>query len=175
MGAGRGRERRLWRASYGSVPRVCFRLDAVSQRRPRYARYVEVFHVRAPDGTGFSLYWVEEYARSGDAATSRYGVVVDEREAFWVAAARQLERPPEIDSNVHRLPPLVHATYRSMRNGYGLSDHQRRECVVYAVEQRSGRHGLHVPSRCGIRFVGDDSYWVVPAMELDIGPLAASA
>jgi hypothetical protein len=137
---------------------------------------VEVFYVRAPDGTGFCLYWVEEYARTGDTATSRYGVVVDEGEAFWVAAARQLERPSRrTDGDVHRLPPLVHATYRSIRNGYGLGDHQRRECVVYAVEQRRGRHGLHVPSRCGVRFVGDDSYWVVPAMELDIGPLAASA
>jgi hypothetical protein len=137
---------------------------------------VEVFYVRAPDGTGFRLYWVEEYARSGDAATSRYGVVVDEREPFWAAAARQLERRQgELDADGHHAAPLVQATYRSVRNGYGLSEHQGRECVVYAVEQRSGHHGLHVPSRCGVRFVGDDSHWVVPAMELDIGPLAASA
>jgi hypothetical protein len=121
------------------------------------------------------LYWVEEYAPSGDAATSRYGVVVDERETFWAATARQLERRSgALDADSHpRVGPLVRATYRSVRNGYGLSEHQGRECVVYAVEQRPGRHGLHVPSRCGIRFVGDDSYWVVPAMDLDIGPLAA--
>lgn len=175
MGAGRGRERRLWRASYGSVPRVCFRLDAVPERRPRYARYVEVFCLRAQDGTGFRLYWVEEYAHAGVVATSRYGVVVDERETFWAVAARQLARQlPESDVS-HCAAPVVHATYRSVRSGYGLREHQGRECVVYAVEQRPGRHGLHVPSRCGIGFVGDDSYWVVPAMDLDIGPLAASA
>jgi len=175
MGAGRGRQRRLWRASYGSVPRVCFRLDAVPPRRPRYARYVEALKGRAPDGTGFSLYQVEEWARSGNAPTVRYGVVVDERETFWAAAASRLERRSrEVHGDAQRPPPLVHATYRSVRNGYGLSDHQGRECVVYAVEQRSGDHGLHVPSRCGVRFVGDDSYWVVPAMELDIGPLAVA-
>jgi hypothetical protein len=122
------------------------------------------------------LYWVEEYAYSGGAATSRYGVVVDERETFWAAAALQLERRRgDLDADGHNLAPLVHATYRSVRNGHGLSEHQGRECIVYAVEQRSGHHGLHVPSRCGVRFLGGDSYWVVPAMELDIGPLAASA
>jgi len=93
----------------------------------------------------------------------------------WAAAASRLERRSrEVHGDAQRPPPLVHATYRSVRNGYGLSDHQGRECVVYAVEQRSGDHGLHVPSRCGVRFVGDDSYWVVPAMELDIGPLAVA-
>jgi hypothetical protein len=119
---------------------------------------------------------VEEYAHSSTAITSCYGVVVDERESFWAAAARQLERRlGELDADSHHVAPLVRATYRSVRNGYGLSEHQGRECVVYAVEQRSGHHGLHVPSRCGVRFVGDDSYWVVPAMDLDIGPLAAAA
>jgi hypothetical protein len=176
MGAGRGRKRRLWRASYGSVPSARFRLDAVPHHRPRYARYVEIIHGRAPDGTGIRLYLVEEYGRSGDTATSRYGVVIDEREAFWASAARQLERQsPELAGAGRRFSPLVHATYRSTRNGYGLREHQGRECVVYAVEQREGHHGLHVPSRCGVRFIGDESYWVLPAMELDIGPLAVAA
>jgi hypothetical protein len=175
MGAGRGRERRLWRASYSNVPSARFRLDAVPRRRPRYARYVEVIHIRARDGTGFRLYFVEEYERSGQAATSRYGVIIDEREVFWAVAAHRLERQsPELDGAGHHVTPLVHATYRSVRPGDGLREHQGRECVVYAVEQREGRHGLHVPSRCGVRFVGDESYWVVPAMELDIGPLAVA-
>jgi hypothetical protein len=119
---------------------------------------------------------VEEFAHSSDAtAASRYGVVVDERDAFWVASARRIERErPELNADSHHVAPLVHATYRSVRNGYGLSEHQGRECVVYAVEQRPGRHGLHVPSRCGVRFIGDESYWVVPALELDIGPLASA-
>ena len=122
------------------------------------------------------MYWVEEYARSGYPVTSRYGVVVDEREVFWATVARRLERElPELDADGQRGTPRVHATYRSVRAGYGLREHQGRECVVYAVEQREGPYGLDVPSRCGVRFVGDDSYWVVPAMELDIGPLAVAA
>jgi hypothetical protein len=137
---------------------------------------VEVIHVRARDGTGFRLYWVEEYERSGKTATSRYGVVIDEREVFWTTAARRLERQsPELDGAGHHVTPLVRATYRTVRTGYGLREHQGRECVVYAVEQREGHHGLHVPSRCGVRFIGYDSYWVVPAMDLDIGPLAVAA
>lgn len=132
--------------------------------------------MRAHDGTGFRLFWVEEYGRSGNEATRRYGVVVDEREAFWAAAACRLElQSSELGGGGDRVAPVVHATYRSERNGYGLREHQGRECVVYAVEQREGRHGLDVPSRCGVRFVGDESYWVLPAMELDIGPLAVAA
>ncbi len=132
--------------------------------------------MRAHDGTGFRLYWVEEYGRSGDKTTGRYGVVVDEREAFWATTASRLERKsPEFDGDGQVTAPRVHATYRSVRNGYGLREHQGRECVVYAVEQREGGHGLDVLSRCGVRFVGDESYWVVPAMELDIGPLAVAA
>lgn len=176
MGAGRGRRRCLWRASREDEANGRFVLDALARRHPRYAHYVEVLRLRAPDGTAFGLYSVEEYPRSVDSHTAtRYGVVVDEREAFWAAAARQLEKAPEAPGDGPGIAPLARATYRNVRGNQGLRDYEGRECVVYAVEQRPGLHGLHVPSRCGIRFVGDDSYWVVPAMDLDIGPLVASA
>ena len=177
MGAGRGKRRRVWRASGSGRPGARFRLDALPRRHPRYARYVEVLYVRAHDGTAFRFYWVEEYARSGNPTPiNRYGVVVDERDSFWVAAAPSLaSHSPETHEDDHDIAPLARATYRRMRKGYGLRELDGRECVVYVVEQLRGDHGLHVPSRCGVRFVGDDSYWVVPAIELDIGPLAGAA
>ncbi len=55
----------------------------------------------------------------------------------------------------------------------GLRDHHGRRCAVYVVEQRDAGHDLAVTGRCGVRFVGDDAYWVVPALELDISPLVA--
>ena len=108
-----------------------------------------------------------------DGTANRYGVVVDENEVFWAASARRLELESSEADEVSPGSPLTYATYSSVPNSNGLGEHQGRECVVYAVEQRTNKHGLHVPSRCGIRFVGDDSYWIVPALELDLGPLAA--
>ncbi len=176
MGAGRGRQRRLWNASGGS-PGGRFALDALPRRRPRYARYVEVLTGRTINGTEFRLYWVEECPRHWNAATaSRYGVVVDNPDSFWVATARRLEpRASERDEGILGEALLARATYRSVRGSNGLREYQGRECVVYAVEQWRNDYGLHVPGRCGVRFVGDDSYWIVPAIELDIGPLASAS
>jgi hypothetical protein len=113
---------------------------------------------------------VEECSRHWDAkSASRYGVVVDERDSFWVASVRRLEPAGSWEA------PLARATYRAVPGSPGLRDYQGRECVVYAVEQWNNDHGLQVPGRCGVRFVGDDSYWIVPAIELDIGPLAAAS
>lgn len=176
MGAGRGRQRRLWKT--GTDPGERFRLDAIPSRRPRYARYRECLRGCAPDGMEFRVYSVWEYPRSGNAAkATRSIVVVDEYELFWAASVSRLERQAGgSDGPSFETPPLMYATYRSVRPGYGLPEHQGQKCVVYAVEQRHGAHGLHVPSRCGVRFVGDerDTYWIVPALELDIGPLAAT-
>ncbi len=132
--------------------------------------------MHAPDGTAFRLFSVQEYPRFGDATPARrYGVVVDERDAFWATFADTLAlQSPEPDDGAE-VVPLARATYRTVRRGWGLREHQGRECLVYVVEQLIAEHELHVPSRCGVRFVGDDSYWVLPAVELDIGPLASTA
>jgi hypothetical protein len=120
---------------------------------------------------------VEECSRHWDAkSASRYGVVVDERDSFWVASVRRLEpAPSERADATLRGAPLARATYRAVPGSPGLRDYQGRECVVYAVEQWSNDYGLQVPGRCGVRFVGDDSYWIVPTIELDIGPLASAS
>jgi hypothetical protein len=150
-----------------------FRLDAVPRRKPAYARYVEVVGLRAYDGTDFRVYWVEEYRRSGDTRhLCSYGVVIDESEMFWVASARRLELgSAEPDQAQPGRVPLMIGTYRSLRHGVGLSEHQGQACIVYAVERVMDDTGTFVPSRCGVRFVGDDAYWVVPAAELDVGSL----
>ncbi len=120
------------------------------------------------------MYWVDEYTRFGEVtAASPYGVVVDEDDAFWVAAARRLKVQSSDELSPWR--PLTRATYRGVPNSKGLREHQGRECVVYAVERRTNNHSLHVPNRCGVRFVGDDSHWIVPALELDLGPLVVAA
>jgi hypothetical protein len=168
-------KRRLWTASGSNEASGRFALDVLPYRHPRYIHYVEIALMRTPDGTAFRLYFVEEYTRFADPLAARcYGVVVDERETFWAAAARHLGKIRDEPGDAREIAPLAHATYRNVR-GNGLHEYDGRECVVYVVEQRTGRHGLHVPGRCGIRFVGDDSYWVVPAMDLDIGPLATAA
>jgi hypothetical protein len=120
---------------------------------------VEVLCSRAHDGTAFRLFWVEEYSRyGGTVLASRYGVVVDERDAFWVAASRRLAlRSSGLGVGDDGIAPLAHATCRRSRKHHGLREHHGRECVIYVVEQLRGEHGLHVPSRCGVGFVGDDS------------------
>jgi hypothetical protein len=71
MGAGRGRKRRLWRASDGNETNSRFVLGAVRTRHPRYAHYVEILRLRAPDGTAFRLYLVEEYTRLRSRTSTR--------------------------------------------------------------------------------------------------------
>jgi hypothetical protein len=170
MGAGRGRSRRVWLAS-GNGPRAArLRLDAVPSRRPAYARYREVFRTRAMTGTAFAVYSVEEYAVAGDhKATARYCVVVEDSEVFWAATVRALDAAAQPG----RPSAFARATYRRRRPNKGLRNHHGDDCVVYAVEQHEADHPFGVSGRCGVRFVGEDAYWVVPAVELDIGPLVA--
>jgi hypothetical protein len=171
MGAGQGRRRRVWSASGSN-----FGLDALPSRKPPYARYEEVLWARTPEGTEFGWYLVDEYARSGNPATAkRYSVVVEESEAFWVASARTLElQPPATDAPNPGVAPILRGRYRTVWEGKGLHEHQGRECIVYAVEHQRNKDGIHAPSRCGVRFIGDDGYWVVPAIEIDTGTLAVA-
>jgi hypothetical protein len=164
MGAGRGRRRRVWSASGGGSPSG-FGLDALPSRKPPYARYAEILWTRTSEGTEFGWYLVDEYARSGNPATAkRYSVVVEESEAFWIVSARNLASGAS----------TMRGTYRSVWKGKGLREHQHRECIVYAVEHQRNRDGILASSRCGVRFIGDDSYWVVPAIEVDVGTLAVA-
>lgn len=102
--------------------------------------------------------------------TEQYMIVIEESETFWITSVRRLNSQSTAQDGARMTPTI--ATYRSLRSGHGLDEHQGCECVVYALERQQGKRGLHVTSRCGVRFGGDDSYWVVPAIELDIGPLA---
>ncbi len=158
----------------GGVTPGRFRLDALPNRRATYARYTEVLNTRAYDGTHFRCYSVEEYPLRGYIGPpARYSVVIDERDVFWIGAAHTLESSPLAESGAEQhAAPFARGVYRSRRNGRSLHEYDGGDCVVYAVEQRGSARGLLVASRCGIRFVGDESYWVVPAIDLDIGPLA---
>jgi hypothetical protein len=175
MGAGRGRRRRVWSASGEGSPGR-FGLDALPSRKPPYARYAEILWARTSEGTEFGWYLVDEYARSGNPASAkRYSVIVEESEAFWVVSARRLpSQSPEPDTPSIAGASTVRGTYRSVWKGKGLREHQHRECIVYAVEHQLNKYGILAPSRCGVRFVGDDSYWVVPAIEVDVGTLAVA-
>jgi hypothetical protein len=172
MGAGRGRRRRVWVASGGR--RGNFRLDALPRHSPPYAKYTEILHSRTHEGTEFRLYHVQEYARSGNTTAEKYGVVIEENETFWVTYACGLD----MQSSQRNAPSvggilLPHATYRSVRGYPGLPENQGQECVIYVVEHGKDKQGVRVPSRCGVRFLSDeDSYWIVPAVDLDLGPLA---
>lgn len=173
MGAGRGARRRARLVHHsGGLRRA--RLNELCGGRARFTRYAEAFRFRTPEGDECCLYSVEEYGpRSGGADARRGFVVAQEDDLLWVIGAAQADAEPP-GPYVPRLPgepvPFRDATYWSAPRNARLGDHNGRRCRVYAVEERHVGRGLRRPVRYGIRFVGEDAYWVVPASELALSP-----
>lgn len=174
MGAGRGARRRARRTHHtGGLRRT--RLNELCGGRARFTRYTELVRFRTCEGDVCWVYVMEEYGpRSGGGDARRSLVVAEENDLFWVVGAAQADAEPP-PPYVPRLPgesvPFRAATYWSAPGDRTLRDHDGRRCRVYAMEERPAGRGLRRPLRYGIRFVGEDAYWVVPACELALSPV----
>jgi hypothetical protein len=155
---------------------------------------VEALRYRSGDGSDHWLYLVDEYgmrasvtaptdpllehwrrracgpdARPLPSVMRSYAMLVGEDDLFWAVGATDADRGvadagrpcAQLDS-----VPFMHAVYWSAYRRGHLRDRDGEQCRVYAVEERSAGRGRRVPARYGIRFPGDDSYWVVPAAEV---------
>jgi hypothetical protein len=174
MGAGRGARRRARRTHQsGGLRRA--RLNELCGGRARFTRYAEAVRFRTPEGDECRVFLVEEHGvrqRRGEARTSL--LVVEENDLFWVVGAAQADAEPA-HPPVPRLPgesvPFRDATYWCARRNTRLREHNGQRCRVYAVEERRAGRGERGPVRYGIRFPGDEAYWVVPANELILSQL----
>ncbi|MGA2455599.1 MAG: hypothetical protein ABSG93_19005 [Solirubrobacteraceae bacterium] len=106
-------------------------------------------------------------------AMRSYAMLVSEDDLFWAVGARDPDAGSH-DAGRPRAPldpvPFTHAVYWSAYKRGRLRERDGERCRVHAVEERSAGRGQRVPSRYGIRFPGDDSYWVVPASEIVLAP-----
>lgn len=144
------------------------------------------------EGTEYRCYLIDEYGGAADPAPSpveRYAVaywrlkfrgpgpcapratrsywdIVSEDDLFWVDGARQADEEPCWLSAPFAPVPYLGAIFLSGSRHPRLSERDCARCRVYAAEERSAGNGRRKPVRYGIRFLSDDSYWVVPADEI---------
>jgi hypothetical protein len=172
MGAGRGARRRAKSTFHnGGLRRA--QLNALSGGPALYTNYQEAFRFRTREGNECWVYVVEESVGWARQAPRRHVVVAEEDDLFWVVGARDADleshNPDELRSPTDPVP-FVHGTYWSTPRNKRLRPRNGTRCLVYAVEERNRGRGVRVPVRYGIRFPGDDSYWVVSAAEVDLPP-----
>jgi hypothetical protein len=195
MGAGRGARHR---ASVPFVHGTLRRAKLEPQRRGRviHTCYVEALQYRTDDGSAHWLYVVDEYGMRASvtapadpllehwrrracgpgacpppSVARSYTMLVGEDDLFWTVGASDADQEAP-DTGRPRAPldavPFMDGIYwGTYRRGH-LRERDGEQCRVYAVEERSTGKGRRVPARYGIRFPGDDPYWVVPAREVVI-------
>lgn len=197
MGAGRGTRRRVGGPFvHGALRRT--KLEPQRRGRVIHTCYVEALHYRTDEGSAHWLYLVDEYGMEASpnvttdpvvehwrrrvhgpgacpppSAMRSYAMLVSEDDLFWAVGARDADAGSH-DAGLPRAPldpaPFAQAVYWSAYQRGRLRERDGERCRVYAAEERPAGRGQRVPARYGIRFPGDDSYWVVPASEIVLAP-----
>ncbi len=171
MGAGRGAKRRE-RIRFGTGALRRAKLDPLRRGRAIYTQYSEALSFRTATGDACWLYRAHEYSAGLAGKPRTYLMLVDEHDLFWAVGAREAAAvAPDLRSPLPPLEPVsfTHAIYWSASRNELLRERHGTMCLVYAVEEQRQR-GARVPTRYGIRFPDDDSYWVVPAREIYLAP-----